>query len=69
MTDHYSHSPGCSTDALACSAMAFSDCFVVAWVIGFAIQKTIGFRITNEDEIAGVDQVVHGEEGYALADA
>ena len=40
-----------------------------SFIIGFAIQKTIGFRITNEDEIAGVDQVVHGEEGYALADA
>jgi Amt family ammonium transporter len=40
--------------------------FVVALVIGFAIQKTIGFRIKNEDEIAGVDNVVHGEEGYAL---
>jgi Amt family ammonium transporter len=43
--------------------------FVVAFIIGFAIEKTIGFRVTNEDEIAGVDQVVHGEEGYALADA
>lgn len=39
--------------------------FVVAWVLGFAIQKTIGFRVKNEDEIAGVDTVVHGEEGYA----
>jgi Amt family ammonium transporter len=35
-------------------------------VIGFAIQKTIGFRVKNEDEIAGVDTSVHGEEGYAL---
>ena len=40
--------------------------FVVAWVLGFAIEKTIGFRIKNEDELAGVDTVVHGEEGYAL---
>ncbi|GAA5027222.1 ammonium transporter [Microbacterium fluvii] len=42
--------------------------FVVAWVLGFAIEKTIGFRIKNEDELAGVDTVVHGEEGYALAE-
>ncbi len=42
--------------------------FVVAYVIGFAIEKTIGFRIKNEDELAGVDTVVHGEEGYVLAD-
>jgi len=42
--------------------------FVVAWIIGFAIEKTIGFRVKNEDEIAGVDVAVHGEEGYALVD-
>jgi Amt family ammonium transporter len=42
--------------------------FVVAYVIGFAIEKTIGFRIKSEDELAGVDTVVHGEEGYALVD-
>ncbi|RDV43466.1 ammonia channel protein [Leifsonia sp. ku-ls] len=40
--------------------------FVLAYVIGWAIQKTMGFRIKNEDELAGVDTVVHGEEGYAL---
>ena len=42
--------------------------FVVAYVIGFAIEKTLGFRVRNEDEIAGIDTVVHGEEGYALVD-
>ncbi|WP_458041537.1 MULTISPECIES: ammonium transporter [Bacteria] len=42
--------------------------FVVAFIIGFAIEKTIGFRVKNEDEIAGVDTAVHGEEGYALVD-
>jgi len=40
--------------------------FGLAWVIGTVIQKTMGFRITNEDEVAGVDTIVHGEEGYAL---
>ena len=42
--------------------------FVLAFIIAFVIQRTIGFRITSEDEIAGVDTVVHGEEGYVLAD-
>ncbi|MDY0829370.1 ammonium transporter [Microbacterium sp. BG28] len=42
--------------------------FVVAWIIGFAIEKTMGFRIKNEDELAGVDSTVHGEEGYSLAE-
>ncbi|MET1043356.1 MAG: ammonium transporter [Microbacteriaceae bacterium] len=40
--------------------------FVVAYIVGFAIEKTMGFRVKNEDEIAGIDTVVHGEEGYAL---
>jgi Amt family ammonium transporter len=48
----------------AFSVMIYS--FVLAYVIGWIIQKTMGFRITNEDEIAGVDTVVHGEEGYLL---
>jgi Amt family ammonium transporter len=43
--------------------------FVLAFAIAWVIQKTMGFRITNEDELAGVDTVVHGEEGYVLADA
>ncbi len=51
----------------AFSVMIFS--FVFAYLIGMAIEKTIGFRIKNEDELAGIDQVVHGEEGYVLADA
>ncbi|MBD8103728.1 ammonium transporter [Plantibacter sp. VKM Ac-2885] len=42
--------------------------FVLAFIIGFAIEKTIGFRVKNEDEIAGIDTVVHGEEGYILVD-
>lgn len=40
--------------------------FIAALVIGFAIEKTMGFRVTNEDEVAGIDTIVHGEEGYAL---
>jgi Amt family ammonium transporter len=51
----------------AFSVMVYS--FVLAFAIGFAIEKTIGFRVKNEDEIAGIDTVVHGEEGYVLADA
>ncbi|HEY9365951.1 MAG TPA: ammonium transporter [Agromyces sp.] len=40
--------------------------FVLAYIIGFIIQKTMGFRVTNEDEIAGVDTVLHGEDAYKL---
>ncbi len=51
----------------AFSVMIYS--FVLAFVIGWIIEKTMGFRVKNEDELAGVDTVVHGEEGYALTDA
>jgi len=40
--------------------------FVLALLIGLAIEKTIGFRVKAEDEIAGIDTVVHGEEAYAF---
>jgi Amt family ammonium transporter len=63
---------GSGTQLLVQAIAAFSVLiysFVLAWVIGFAIQKTIGFRVKNEDEIAGIDTIVHGEEGYVLADS
>ena len=40
--------------------------FLAALIIGFAIDKTIGFRVKSEDEIAGVDLVVHGEAAYSF---
>ncbi|GAA4366551.1 ammonium transporter [Agromyces bauzanensis] len=48
----------------ALSVLVYS--FVLAYAIGWIIQKTIGFRVKNEDEIAGIDTIVHGEEGYKL---
>ena len=50
----------------AAAAVVAIYSFVMAFIIGWIIQKTMGFRITNEDEVAGVDTIVHGEEGYAL---
>lgn len=41
--------------------------FVVAYVLGWGIDKLIGFRVANEDEVAGIDSVLHGEEGYVGA--
>lgn len=43
--------------------------FVISYVIGLIIEKTMGFRIKNEDELAGIDTVVHGEDAYELANA
>jgi Amt family ammonium transporter len=46
------------------AVLAYS--FVIAFAIGWIIEKTMGFRVTAEDEIAGIDTVVHGEEAYAF---
>jgi len=50
----------------ALSVLVYS--FVLAFIIGFAIEKTMGFRVKNEDEIAGIDSAIHGEEAYAFGD-
>jgi Amt family ammonium transporter len=39
---------------------------VLTLVIGFALHKTIGFRVTAEEEQAGVDGSEHAETGYDL---
>ncbi len=46
--------------------MVFS--FVMSLILGFIIEKTMGFRVHGNQELAGIDSVVHGEEGYALDD-
>jgi len=63
---------GDGTQLLVQAIAAFSVLiysFVLAFAIAFVIEKTIGFRVKNEDEIAGIDSVMHGEEGYVLTDA
>ncbi len=47
------------------AVMAYS--FVIAAILGLAIDKTIGFRITPEDEESGIDLAEHAETGYELA--
>lgn len=44
--------------------MAYS--FVATLIIGYAIEKTIGFRVTNDKELIGVDQTEHAESAYEL---
>ena len=41
--------------------------FVITMILGFAIEKTIGFRLDPEDQDAGIDLVEHAETGYELA--
>jgi len=41
--------------------------FVVTLIIGFAIEKTIGFRVSREVEIEGIDLKEHAESAYEMA--
>lgn len=47
--------------------------FAIVWagvataIIGFAIKYTIGWRITAEEEVDGIDFAEHGESAYDLA--
>jgi Amt family ammonium transporter len=49
----------------AFAVLGFS--FVVTMVIGWIIQKTIGFRIDEEAEVAGIDSAEHAETAYDFA--
>ncbi|NCN08555.1 MAG: ammonium transporter [Leptospira sp.] len=40
--------------------------FGVSYIIAFVIEKTIGLRISEEKEIAGLDSEIHGESGYSI---
>ena len=44
--------------------MAYS--FTVTLIIGYLIEKTIGFRVKEEKELLGVDQTEHAESAYEL---
>ncbi len=46
----------------AFAVLAYS--FILTLVIGYAISKTIGFRIEEEDEVEGIDFTEHSETGY-----
>ena len=41
--------------------------FIATLIIGFAIEKTMGFRVSREVEIEGIDLKEHAESAYELA--
>jgi Amt family ammonium transporter len=41
--------------------------FIATLIIGFAIEKTIGFRVTRQVEVEGIDLKEHAESAYELA--
>jgi ammonium transporter, Amt family len=51
----------------AVGTMVYS--FVVAYVLGTLIKRTIGFRLSEDDEVGGIDLAVHAEAAYELTPA
>jgi Amt family ammonium transporter len=52
--------------AIAAGAvLAYS--FILSYILAQFVQKTIGFRITEENEVSGIDQSEHAETGYDFA--
>jgi len=48
------------------AVLAYS--FIVSFLIAKIIDKTIGFRISRDEEISGIDLAIHAERGYELTD-
>jgi len=44
------------------AVLAYS--FILTYIIGFIINKTMGFRVDDEAEIEGIDTAVHAESAY-----
>lgn len=48
-------------------AMVAGYSFMATLIIGYAIEKTIGFRVTKESELEGVDFNEHAESAYEMS--
>ena len=48
-------------------AMVAGYSFLATLIIGFAIEKTIGFRVTKDSELEGVDFNEHAESAYEMS--
>ncbi len=51
----------------ALGTMTYS--FVVTYLLGTLIKRTIGFRVTVDDEVGGIDLAVHAEAAYEFIPA
>jgi len=49
--------------ALACG-VAFAFSFTVTYVVAQLLDKTIGLRVSSDDELVGLDQSQHAEVAY-----
>jgi Amt family ammonium transporter len=47
------------------AAAVFAWAFFLALILFFVVKKTVGLRVTEKEELAGLDIDEHGTEAYA----
>jgi Amt family ammonium transporter len=40
-------------------------CFPISWLLFFVLHKTMGLRVSADEELRGLDISEHGQEAYA----
>jgi Amt family ammonium transporter len=53
-------------DQLIALVVVIIYAFTITWVILKLLDKTMGLRVSPEDEIDGLDLAQHGESGYVF---
>ena len=41
--------------------------FAVSWLLAKGVDRFLGFRVTRDDELAGLDLLIHDETAYDIA--
>ena len=54
------------TQAIAAFAV-FAYSFTVTFVIALGLKAVMGIRVSEEEEITGIDQLTHAETAYEIA--
>ena len=60
----YGAGPGQLVAQIVAAAIAIALSAVMTAIIGLAIHKTVGFRISPDNEVSGVDLSEHAETAY-----
>jgi Amt family ammonium transporter len=43
--------------------------FTMTWIVASAVQRTIGLRVSESDELEGLDTTIHAESAYEFGNA
>ena len=51
---------------LAATGITIAYSVTVTFILVHLINKTLGFRVSEKEEMSGLDEACHGEHGYGL---